>query len=69
MSKFERLIRFEDPQGQVHYGDLGSSNVEGSSYVGLEVNTYKGSAPWSEDFHHTGQRAKIQKVWALIRCI
>lgn len=64
MSKFQRLIRFEDPQGEVHYGELGSRSERHLSYVGEEVNTYEGTTPWSEDFHPTGMKAKIEKVCA-----
>lgn len=66
MCKFQRLIRFEDLQGKVHYGELGSSNVDESSYPGLEVNTFEGSTPWSEDFHSTGKKAIITKVRTLL---
>jgi hypothetical protein len=66
MSKFQRLVRFEDLQGTVHYGELGSSNVDESGYPGLELNTYEGSTPWSEDFHSTGKKAIIAKVSTLL---
>lgn len=62
MSKFQRLIRFEDHQRQVHYGEIGSSEEEDSRFIGLEVSIYEGSTPWSEDFHLTEKRAKIAKV-------
>lgn len=62
MSKFQRLIRFEDPQSQVHYGEIGSSKEGDSRFIGLEVSIYEGSTPWSEDFHLTEKRAKITKV-------
>jgi hypothetical protein len=62
MSKFQRLIRFEDPQGQVHYGEIGSSVEEDSRLIGLEVSIYEGSTPWSEDFRLIEKRAKIAKV-------
>lgn len=62
MSKFQRLIRFEDPQGQVHYGELDGCNVDDSGYEGLEVQTYNGSSPWSSDFYSTGVKATIRKV-------
>jgi hypothetical protein len=62
MSKFQRLVRFEDSQGQVHYGELGSIQVEDSSFTGLEVATFEGATPWSEEFHLTGRKAKIVKV-------
>ena len=62
MSKFQRLIRFEDPQGQVHYGELDGCDIDDSGYEGLEVQTYNGSSPWSSDFHSTGMKATIRKV-------
>ena len=62
MSKFQRLIRFEDPHGRVHYGELGARIVDDSGYEGLEVHTYEGSSPWSGDFHSTETKARIGKV-------
>lgn len=66
MSKFQRLIRFQDPQGEVHYGELGSSGGESGGYAGQEVNIYGGATPWSEDFHPTGKKATIEKVGVVI---
>lgn len=62
MSNFQRLIRFEDSQGQVHYGELGSGNAEDLNFTGLEVQTYAGSTPWAEDFCLTATTAKISRA-------
>jgi hypothetical protein len=62
MSRFQRLIRFQVAGGRVHYGELGSSKADDSAYAGLEVDTYEGETPWSEDFHLTGKKATIAKV-------
>jgi hypothetical protein len=62
MSKFQRLIRFEDSQGHVHYGELGGSDLLVSNFTGREVKIYEGSVPWSEDFQLTGKKIKIAKV-------
>lgn len=62
MPIFQRLVRFEDEQGTVHYGELGNNTVDGSSYIGLYVNTFEGTTPWAEDFQATGRSARITKV-------
>jgi hypothetical protein len=38
---FERLIRFEDDQGQVHYGDL-KSDIGTDKVVGAQVTLLAG---------------------------
>jgi len=62
MSRFQRLIRFQDAGGDIHYGELGKSDPDQSGYAGLEVNTYEGDSPWSENFHLTGKKATVEKV-------
>jgi hypothetical protein len=62
MSRFQRLIRFQDAGGDIHYGELGNSDPGESGYVGLDVNTYEGDTPWSEKFHLTGKKATVEKV-------
>ncbi|KIM96128.1 hypothetical protein OIDMADRAFT_106206 [Oidiodendron maius Zn] len=45
MSKFQRLIRFEDPQGQVHYGELDGCNYRPTMdhRLGLAIFILQGS--------------------------
>ncbi len=60
MASFTRLVRFEDSQGQTHYGEVGKewqSELEGRS-----VNIFEGSTPWDDDFRLTEKKAKISKV-------
>jgi hypothetical protein len=62
MAKFQRLVRFEDAQGAVHYGEVSANIAWDADLVGAEVETYAGEAPWAEDFALTGTKAKIAKV-------
>lgn len=68
MSKFQRLVRFEDPQGQVHYGELGGSDLPISNFTGRKVNVYEGSTPWSDEFYLTTKKGKIAKVCICLPC-
>lgn len=62
MSKFQKLVRFEDSLGKIHYGELPSSVDWKAELVGQEVRTYEGGDPWSEGFHLTENSAKIVQV-------
>lgn len=62
MSNFQRLIRFEDAGGTIHYGELGDSEPGVSGYSGLEVDTYEGETPWSRNFHSMGKKVVIERV-------
>jgi len=61
-SAFERLVRFEDAQGNIHYGEVPSSIAWDADLVGEEVETYTGETPWAVEFKLTGRKAKIAKV-------
>lgn len=69
MSNFQRLIRFEDAGGSIHYGELGNSEPGVSGYSGLEVDTYEGESPWSRDFYSTGKKAVVEKVSILQKTV
>ncbi len=61
MASFTRLVRFEDSQGQIQYGEVGEewqSGLEGRS-----VKIFDGSTPWDDDFRLTEKKATISKVW------
>ncbi|KAH8807703.1 fumarylacetoacetate hydrolase family protein [Xylogone sp. PMI_703] len=62
MAGFQRLIRFEDSEGTVHYGEVDTTGYLQEDLVGLEVSIYEGSEPWSADFRLTEKRSKIAKV-------
>lgn len=62
MSNFQRLVRFEDTEGNVQYGELDTAGNLTDQLIGLEVTTYDGTTPWSEDLKLTENRAKIAKV-------
>jgi hypothetical protein len=67
MVKFERLVRFEDSQGAICYGEVLASVAWDADLVGVEVETYSGEAPWAQDFALTGKKAKIAKVSFTVR--
>jgi hypothetical protein len=60
--RFERLVRFQAPDGQVHYGEAGS-NWE-ASLVGREVNVFTGSDPSDSKFSISEKKATVAKVRA-----
>lgn len=53
---FQRLVRFRDPQGKIHYGE--APNKE--ELVGTQVPIYTGDAPWN--LGSTTQTAEITEV-------
>jgi hypothetical protein len=42
-AKFSCLVRFRDPQGQIHYADIKDAN----DLVGQKVSALKGSEQWN----------------------
>ncbi|OQV08540.1 hypothetical protein CLAIMM_12796 [Cladophialophora immunda] len=61
MARFERLVRFRDPQGHVQQGEAAKIPWD-SELVGKVVPIYSGTDPWDEDFHLTEQTATISEV-------
>ena len=61
MVEFKYLVRFEDHEGNVHYGEASAEEAR-SDLTGLSVNIYEGSAPWDDDFHISDRRATIAQV-------
>lgn len=61
---FQRLIRFKDSGGTIHFGELGEQAINSQDgFVGEEVDIYKrGVAPWDDDFQLSGERAQIKEV-------
>ncbi|KAE8366465.1 fumarylacetoacetate hydrolase family protein [Aspergillus caelatus] len=55
-SNFERLVRFRDSQGQIHYGEAHRND----KLVGTQVPIYAGCVPW--DLRRTTQTAEIVEV-------
>ncbi|KAF9888887.1 hypothetical protein FE257_008257 [Aspergillus nanangensis] len=53
---FQRLVRFRDTQGKVHYGEA----PENKELVGTQVTIYTGDDPW--DLRPSTQTAKIVEV-------
>lgn len=58
--KFSRLVRFEDSNGTVHYGEAGSDWQK--DLRGQTVPTYNISDPWDEEFALTGKEVQVAKV-------
>ena len=61
-STFERLVRFEDAAGAIHYGEVPAGVAWDAELVGVEVDIYDGDVPWGAQFAVTGKRARIAKV-------
>ena len=64
MAVFQRLLRVEDPAGQVFFGELRDKvPTSQQELVGLEIEVFQlGLLPWQEGFKLSGARAKIDKV-------
>ena len=63
MARFHRLVRFEDPEGQIQHGELNSDTPWDADLMGIEVKLFtSGTTPWSDEFQLTGKSAKIAKV-------
>lgn len=59
-AEFTRLVRFEDPQGKIHYGEAGPDWK--TDLRGQNVPTYDISSPFASEFPLTGQKSQIAKV-------
>ncbi|OAG44979.1 hypothetical protein AYO21_00941 [Fonsecaea monophora] len=59
-AKFTRLIRFEDAQGAIHYGEAGPDWDK--DLHGQTVPTYDISDPWAAEFPLTGKHVAVTKV-------
>jgi hypothetical protein len=60
--KFERLVRFKNPAGQIHYGEVEEKNSTAESLSGKSVLVYKGENPWDDDFERTSRKETISEV-------
>ena len=58
--QFQRLVRFEDPQGIIRYGEAGLDWSKG--LVGQTVPTFTTSNPYDDDYTLSGNHAKISRV-------
>ncbi|EXJ67934.1 uncharacterized protein A1O5_08548 [Cladophialophora psammophila CBS 110553] len=66
-SKFTRLIRFEDPQGKIHYGEAGADwklNLQGQT-----LPTYDITSSWASEFPLSGQKAEVAKILSPLETI
>ena len=61
MVEFKYLVRFEDHEGHVHYGETSAEGAR-SDLTGLSVNIYEGTAPWDDGFHISEKKATIAQV-------
>ena len=59
-SNFGRLVRFENDQGEVKYGEAPSDSL--TSLEGSSVEVYNGQVPWGPGFSKTGETDIIRKV-------
>lgn len=59
---FERLIRFEGADGQVHWGDFGTDEVKRDNFSGRKVEILSGSI--ESGFKKSGQQGQIAKLLA-----
>lgn len=61
-SNFNRLIRFRNSDGQLHYGEAGDLDPALETFQGQTVPVYEGQNPWDSDFNLTSDREKIAEV-------
>ncbi len=59
-AKFERYVRFEDPNGKIHHGEAGLDWQK--DLVGQTVPTYNISDVFDGQYPLTGDKAEIAKV-------
>lgn len=59
-ANFTRLVRFEDPQGQVHYGEAGSDWKK--DLHGQKIPTYDISSPFDSEYRSSGLEIEVAKV-------
>jgi hypothetical protein len=57
---FNRLVRFENENGGVKYGEVAVDRLE--SLTGSTVEVYSGSLPWDPDFKKSDETDVIHKV-------
>lgn len=63
MVGFKRLVRFEDPGGRIHQGEVPQDTPWDASLTGVEVKIYPADVkPWSEKLQLTEETAKIANV-------
>jgi len=62
MSAFNRLVRFEDHAGAIHYGEVPEDTAWDVDLIGLTVCLYEGDSPWHTNFHLTNSKGKIAKL-------
>lgn len=60
--KFERLIRFEDPSGKVHLGELPKDHPWDAPLEGVVAQLYNSVSPLDEDLELYGQTAEVKRV-------
>lgn len=60
MVNFNYLVRFEDENGVIHFGEAGAGGSEGE-LVGRSVPVYTGEAPYKQ-LQLSGSKATIAKV-------
>ena len=62
MVAFKHLVRFEDKDGHVQYGEA-SAEASRSDMTGLSLNIYEGgSEPWQENFSLSEKKATVSRV-------
>lgn len=62
--KFDQLVRFMCPGGQVYYGELGlqTATLSKEDSVGQKVRVYGGKFPWDSDFVLATREEEIPEV-------
>ncbi|KAK5051554.1 hypothetical protein LTR84_003206 [Exophiala bonariae] len=61
MNAFKYLLRFEDENGNIHYGEAGGPGSEGD-FLQQKLKTYSGKTPWDPDFQLSDKTATIAKI-------
>jgi hypothetical protein len=61
-SNFKRLIRFRNPAGNIHYGEVDTIGSTLEKLLGETVPVFRGQSPWDDDFSQTSEREEIAEV-------
>ncbi|TVY84568.1 Fumarylacetoacetate hydrolase domain-containing protein [Lachnellula suecica] len=61
MVNFNYLVRFEDQEGHIHYGEASPQDAQ-SDLVGRSLKVYKGGALWDDNFLLSETVATVSRV-------
>jgi hypothetical protein len=64
---FDRLVRFEDLQGKIRYGEARDEPWD-RDLTGRSLRVYDGESPWDPCFRLSDETATVAQVWLKSGC-